>query len=605
MTAMEIDFEEEVSAPAKSAAAPPDSFETALPVQVKKEVIDHGAERAPTKAAGRNDSPARPTVVDSASRGAFVGGALGRTLPHSLEAEEYLLSCCLLDGADVVSRCLEARIKPESFFDTKHGIIFEHLLALHAQQKPIDVSVVAEELKTSRQFDQIGGYAFLTQVSGRIPTTAQASYFIEKVREQALLREIIRSATRTVEDCYGFSGGINEFTHDIQSRLKAVIETGVPSRRLPARKLDSFRLPQPGDNSVLIGNRYLSRGDGAILSSTSGMGKSSLALQAATTWALGRRLFGGFAPSGPLRSLIFQSEDSEGDVAEVQLSLFHAMRLSDEERTQVGDRVRIVTDRVHRGPQFIEEIRRQIALFQPDIVWINPLLAFIGGDVNDAEATGAFLRDGLNGLNEPPRFAYIIVHHTAKPPKERQDRRWNEVMYDMAGSADLTNWARAIISLRATEKEGQFQLTLAKRGRRAGCTIRVPGKINPGIKFDESTTVLNIRHSTERFKPEDSTEEMPVIHWEQFEPAPEAEGDDARMGRPRVGSFADFLPIFPVGIDRSRGFRQLKKAAVEIRPTIGNSALIRILDEAVECGRLKLDLRVPAQPKYYVAAPPA
>ena len=43
---------------------------------------------------------------------AAAAGPVGRTLPHSLEAEEYLLSCCLLDGADVVSRCLEARLKP-------------------------------------------------------------------------------------------------------------------------------------------------------------------------------------------------------------------------------------------------------------------------------------------------------------------------------------------------------------------------------------------------------------------------------------------------------------------------------------------------------------
>ena len=56
------------------------------------------------------------------------GPAIGRTLPHSLEAEKYLLSCCLLDGADVLSRCLEARIKPESFYDPKHGIVYERLL---------------------------------------------------------------------------------------------------------------------------------------------------------------------------------------------------------------------------------------------------------------------------------------------------------------------------------------------------------------------------------------------------------------------------------------------------------------------------------------------
>ncbi|MCX6956657.1 MAG: replicative DNA helicase, partial [Verrucomicrobia bacterium] len=60
----------------------------------------------------------------------------GRSLPHSLEAEEHLLSCCLLDGADVVSRCLEARLKAESFYDPKHVIIFGILLDLYNNQKP-------------------------------------------------------------------------------------------------------------------------------------------------------------------------------------------------------------------------------------------------------------------------------------------------------------------------------------------------------------------------------------------------------------------------------------------------------------------------------------
>src|SRR3954469_13967205 len=146
-------------------------------------------------------------------------GAVGRTLPHSLEAEEYLLSCCLLDGADVISRCLEARIRPESFYDSKHGIIYERLLDLYNRREPIDVSVVAEDLKAAKQLDTIGGYAFLTQVSSRIPTTAQAGYFIDKVREQSLLREIIRSATGAVEDCYNFSGDIDEFAVEVRAKI--------------------------------------------------------------------------------------------------------------------------------------------------------------------------------------------------------------------------------------------------------------------------------------------------------------------------------------------------------------------------------------------------
>jgi replicative DNA helicase len=132
--------------------------------------------------------------------------SVGRTLPHSLEAEEYLISCCLLDGADVVARCIAAKLVPDSFYDPKHGIVFEHLLALYHRQAPITPDVLAEELKTSKQLDQVGGYAFISQVSSKLPTTAQAHYFIEKVREQWVLRELIRFGVKLVEDCYGFTG---------------------------------------------------------------------------------------------------------------------------------------------------------------------------------------------------------------------------------------------------------------------------------------------------------------------------------------------------------------------------------------------------------------
>src|ERR1700679_898318 len=88
--------------------------------------------------------------------------AAGRGMPHSIEAEEYLLSCCLIDGAEVVARCMEARISPESFYVPAHGLIFEKLLDLYNRQVPIDVAVLGEELKTAKQLETIGGYAFLT-----------------------------------------------------------------------------------------------------------------------------------------------------------------------------------------------------------------------------------------------------------------------------------------------------------------------------------------------------------------------------------------------------------------------------------------------------------
>jgi replicative DNA helicase len=220
-------------------------------------------------------------------------GVIGRTLPHSVEAEEYLISCCLLDGADVVSRCLEARIRPESFYDSKHGIIYERLLDLYNRQAPIDASVVAEELKTAKQLDAIGGYAFLTQVSSRIPTTAQAGYFIDKVREQSLLREIIRSATGAVEECYNFSGGIDEFVDQVEARIFSVTQNRVSESAKPMREptreamnvITKMMMKKGELTGVTSGFKDLDaltwgfqRQEMIILAARPSMGKTSLAL---------------------------------------------------------------------------------------------------------------------------------------------------------------------------------------------------------------------------------------------------------------------------------------------------------------------------------------
>src|SRR5882672_10202751 len=101
---------------------------------------------------------------------------IGRTPPHSIEAEEYLLSCCLLDGSDSIARCLEAKLPSAAFYSAPNRLIFEKLCELYQKSPPVDVAVLAEELKTSRQLESIGGFAYLTQISGRIPTTAQAQY---------------------------------------------------------------------------------------------------------------------------------------------------------------------------------------------------------------------------------------------------------------------------------------------------------------------------------------------------------------------------------------------------------------------------------------------
>jgi replicative DNA helicase len=134
-----------------------------------------------------------------------------KTIPHSVEAEEQLLCGCLIDGVDVVARCINAELTPASFYVPAHRHVFAAILDLMAAGKEISMGVLAEQLKTAHKFEEVGGYPFLMQISGRVPTTLGVAAFLEKVVELAALREAIRVATALVDRCYAYDGdGIAE-----------------------------------------------------------------------------------------------------------------------------------------------------------------------------------------------------------------------------------------------------------------------------------------------------------------------------------------------------------------------------------------------------------
>lgn len=350
-----------------------------------------------------------------------------------------------------------------------------------------------------------------------------------------------------------------------------------PARRGPR----DFQLPPDNDPSILLGNRYLNRGDAAVLSGTSGMGKSSMSLQMAFLWALGLPAFG-IKPNGPLRSLVVQAEDSDGDVAEMWASMSRIMQLTEEQMELVNERVEIKTERILRGLPFVGMLKERVAAHKPDLVWLNPLQAFMDGDVTDSQDLGQFLRGDLNRLNSPPSFGYFIVHHTTKPTigKDRAERLWHEVMYDMAGGAEIINWARAIMSLRAATEEGEFNLVLAKRGRRAGVVKMVPH--GAAAMREEPVTTIPLKHSEGRIEIEGIKRGLPAIFWADRPADERPETDSKKGGRPEKFTFDDYRNLFPAHSTPGMEIGPLQKLLstnLEIKKPVLHNALKRWAEE--------------------------
>ena len=243
---------------------------------------------------------------------------LGRQPPHSIEAEEYLLSCCLLDGADSIAKCLEKKLPPEAFYVSANRIIYEKLIELYQKCPPVAIEVLAEELKVSGQLEEIGGLPYLMQVSGRIPTTAQTDYFLERVRELFLLRQLIRVGTSTVEQCFNFQGGLEEFVDKIEQDIFKVtqdrVSDGAKSMKETAKAawmmIDQMMHHKGEVTGVSSGFKDLDAmtygfqaAEMIILAARPSMGKTSLALNMAEHAAMPKR-------GKPAGTLVFSLEMS-------------------------------------------------------------------------------------------------------------------------------------------------------------------------------------------------------------------------------------------------------------------------------------------------------
>src|SRR5688572_7473410 len=102
--------------------------------------------------------------------------------------------------------------------------------------------------------------------------------------------------------------------------------------QLPGKALkDLCRAPAPQDDpATLLGRRYLFRGGALLLVGPTGIGKSSFSMQCMLSWALGQPVFG-IAPFRPLKSLLIQAENDEGDLAEMRDGVVKGLSLNEQE----------------------------------------------------------------------------------------------------------------------------------------------------------------------------------------------------------------------------------------------------------------------------------
>lgn len=221
------------------------------------------------------------------------------TLPNSPEHERAVLSGVLLDGPAALSRALDAHVEEDTFHEAVHRKVWRSILWLHKNGKPIELSVLAEELKKDKKLDAIGGYEALISATSGSGTTATFAYSIERIRELQTLRKLIHIAEETKEKALAYSGNPEDFVAQVTKAI-AIRNSNDKSKTLEEAAKEAIDLCErigrgeqtEQDKGMAFPwhdwNTHFgpaTAGELIVLAARPGRGKSSAARQIAWQWS--------------------------------------------------------------------------------------------------------------------------------------------------------------------------------------------------------------------------------------------------------------------------------------------------------------------------------
>ena len=215
--------------------------------------------------------------------------------PQNIEAEQSLLGSLLIDK-DAIVKISELLSVADFYRTDQHGPIYEAIQSLFEKREPIDLVTITEELKRKNMLDRIGGSAYLTSLVNVVPTSAHIEHYAKIIKEHAVRRNLIMSATKLIEKAYDETEDVDSLLEGAESSIFAISQEHVSRDFIPIKdaltesfdRLDELQKSSGKLRGVPTGFRDLDsklagmqNSNLIILASRPGQGKTSMALNIA------------------------------------------------------------------------------------------------------------------------------------------------------------------------------------------------------------------------------------------------------------------------------------------------------------------------------------
>ncbi len=150
---------------------------------------------------------------------------LGKVPPQALELEEAVIGAVMLER-DAIIEVIDI-LQPESFYKEEHQKIFNSIVSLFGANKAIDMLTVVEELRKQGTLEEIGGHAYINQLTSRVASAAHIEFHARIVQQKHIQRELIRVASQIQTKAFDESTDVNDLLDFSESELFNVAQGNI------------------------------------------------------------------------------------------------------------------------------------------------------------------------------------------------------------------------------------------------------------------------------------------------------------------------------------------------------------------------------------------
>lgn len=160
--------------------------------------------------------------------------------PHSIEAEKALLGSVMINP-DCIDD-VRSLVQPSDFFLTRHETIFATMCALDDDDVEID-NVTLSDKFTDAQLKDVGGRAYIAELTLNIPSSLHVMHYADIVRRVARRRDLLRTAD-----------ALRELAYDERLSVEQIIDatdTHIDSLRLSLPEPDARHASEGADRAKM------------------------------------------------------------------------------------------------------------------------------------------------------------------------------------------------------------------------------------------------------------------------------------------------------------------------------------------------------------------